>query len=376
VTGLHVDLSELIKAPLRTGIQRVEREFIRYWPGERPVPTVIDGRGRLRAVPAQALDFLIEEGVEDRMTREEETAKLASFVEQGEFLDDSSVGTLLNLELFFDPVRAAAHRRLVANGVKVAWYVHDFIPYLIPRHFGQGSALYGMHYLRALRDVGERLSFNSPHSREDCALRILRQPEKQAQWPVFPCGADGLRLERQRFDADRRIFVSIGSIEQRKNTMSLLLAFEQLWAEGVDAKLVLAGNLRKEEVRARDFIERHADNPHFEFLREPSDETLRERLREARAVVMPSEVEGFGLPPFEAVFCGIPAIMSAIIPSADLIPRGVIKLERADPPSLAAAVRSMMDDEAASRLWESAADVDLPTWRHSTEDLAAWVRAI
>ena len=46
---------------------------------------------------------------------------------------------LLNLELFFSPVRADAHLRAAASGARVLWYLYDFLPFLRPELFTPGS---------------------------------------------------------------------------------------------------------------------------------------------------------------------------------------------------------------------------------------------
>ena len=89
---------------------------------------------------------------------------------------------------------------------------------------------------------------------------------------------------------------------------------------------------------------------------------------------MPSEAEGFGLPPYEAVYAGIPAIASARLPSAALLPTGVKLLDRMDPLSIADAVMSLLDDETARQLWAEAAQVRLPSWAEFGHALGEWAQ--
>jgi glycosyltransferase involved in cell wall biosynthesis len=110
-------------------------------------------------------------------------------------------------------------------------------------------------------------------------------------------------------------------------------------------------------------------------LGQPSDETVRQLLRGARAMVMPSEAEGFGLPPYEALHAGIPAVASVHLPSAAAMPRGALLLDRMDPISIAAAVESLFDDATAARVWDDAARVQLPTWAEFGRALGDWAQA-
>ena len=86
--------------------------------------------------------------------------------------------------------------------------------------------------------------------------------------------------------------------------------------------------------------------------------------------------EGIGLPPYEALHAGIPAIASVHLPSAAFLSGGVKLLERMDPASIAAAVAALLDDATAARLWEEAAGVRLPTWATFGSDLNDWAQTV
>ncbi len=373
--AIHLDLSEIIATPIRTGIQRIEREAIRHWPGPAPlVPVCVDGNGQLLRLPDGVLDMLCEADSGSLAVRETERSALQVFLASGKVLESGEVQRLLNLELFFNPIRADAHLRLAANGVRVLWYVYDFLPFLRPDLFESGTTRHCMHFLRALRGV-TAVAFLSQATREDYVKRIARKTGNGSGQPVLSPGADGLGLEPQVFSAARRLFVSIGTLEPRKNPLSLLRAFEVLWSRGIDAPLVLAGRLSPAALEEHAFIARHASDRRLTVMEEPSDAALRAVLREARAVVMASEAEGFGLPPYEAVYAGIPAIVSASLPSAALIPAGTMMLAHMTPDAIAAAVERLLDDATAERLWAAAAKVRLPTWSDFGRNLGAWAHA-
>src|SRR5262249_34393638 len=139
--------------------------------------------------------------------------------------------------------------------------------------------------------------------------------------------------------------------------------------------LVVAGRISPDAEDARAFFVQHAGHARLTLLDQPSDETLRQVLRTARALVMPSEVEGFGLPPYEALRAGIPSIASAVLPSAALLRGRAVLLQRMEQESIAAAVRTLLDDTEAARLWQKAALARLPTWAEFGLALAGWAHA-
>jgi glycosyltransferase involved in cell wall biosynthesis len=374
-TPVHLDLSELIARPLYSGIQRIEREAIRHWPGPAPlVPCLISGEGELLQLSAAVLEALCTDNDGSEVCRASERQILAQLAAEAKPLSTDVVKRLLNLELFFAPARAGAYIHLAAIEVRVLWYLHDFLPFLRPELFSRGTSRNCMHFLRGLRSVTS-LAFPSTQTRRDYILRVARTSSQGEVGPVLAPGADGLQLERQYFSRDRQDFVAIGTVEPRKNTHAMLAAFESLWSAGTMVRLIVAGRISPEATEALDFFTRYAGNPCLLVLQQPADEALRVVLRGARAVIMPSEAEGFGLPPYEAVHSGIPAIASASVPSTALLSGGTKLLEQMDPASIAAAVMSLLDDETAERLWTEAADVRLPTWAAFGRALGDWAQS-
>jgi glycosyltransferase involved in cell wall biosynthesis len=373
-TPVYLDLSELITAPLRTGIQRIEREAIRHWPGPASLlPCCVNREGQLVRLPDAVLETLCAEDDGSPAARDAEQRNLASLLMAAWPIEALAVKRLLNLELFFSPARADAHLRLGAAGTRVLWYIYDFLPFLRPDLFPPGLTRHCMHFLRGLR-AASRVAFLSEQTRQDYIRRVARVPFSEVTGPVLLPGADGLRLERQTFSPNRRDFVAIGTVEPRKNPQALLEAFESLWNSGIAVRLIVAGRMSPDAKEAQAFFAHHANNPNLVVMEQPSDETLRGVLRHARAVVMPSEAEGFGLPPYEALHAGIPAVASVRLPSTTFLPAGARLLERMDASSIAAEVVSLMDDAAASRLWNEAACVRLPTWAMFGRALGNWVQ--
>ena len=363
---VYFDISKLVDEPRRSGIQRVERALIRHWPGcERLTPCRFDA-GELRELPAPVLAALCEDAPPGGIGPER--ARLGPLLaEPGPIVPSGA--RLLCAELFDDPARAAYHR---AHAAQCWWLVYDFLPFLHPEWFPAGPANRLMPFLHALRDVAHR-GFISAASRLDCAERILRRPETG---PVLPLGADGLGLERQSFDPTKRDIVMLGTIEARKNVANALLAFQRLWAEGADTRLVLIGAVEPDALAEQALLRHLAGEPRLLRLGAVSDGTVRGALRQARALLFPSEGEGYGLPPMEALYCGIPVIVAATLPALAGLPQsGQIRLARPDPDAIAASVRSLLDDAAAADLWAGALSMAPPGWAAFAQSVAAWLDA-
>ncbi len=365
---VFLDLTQLIADPARTGIQRAERELIRHWPGPAVlVPCRLDPfYGGFRRLPESLLD-----AVQADMPPGGAERRLAPHLRPGPPLPKGA--RLLCAELFADPKRADAY--LALRDAEVAWLVYDFLPWLHPDWFGPGGPRTLMPYLRALRAV-PRVAFISEQTRADYGRVMRREAPKGGGGPVVPLGSDGLRLERQHFSPERRGFVFLGTLEPRKNGALVLRAFERLWAEGCDAHLTVIGKSHAHGAEEDALLARLEDEPRLRVLGRAPDGAVRTALREARALVFPSEGEGYGIPPMEALHAGIPVVIAASLPAAHGLPSlGQIRLDPVTEDALLAAIRRLLDDAEAEQLWHEAAALRVPTWRDFAEAVAGWVQA-
>jgi glycosyltransferase involved in cell wall biosynthesis len=372
---VYLDLTELVAAPLRTGIQRVERELIRNWPGPaRLVPVRFQNGVGLVELPPEMLLRLNDHLPPSDDLVAAERKRLAPYLRDTHPLDPSQEqSALLVPELFDDPARCSFYEHLpTALKAKTYFLVYDFIPHLRPEVSPPRFARSGMYYLKALRS-GVNVSFISDQTRREFAERIVRRKILQA--PVFPLGGNGLGLERQSFSSEKRAFAIIGTLEPRKQVAQVIKAFILLWKNGINVELEIVGRLLPHATEERELLAALADEPRLRYKPHASDDELRSILRRVRATIFVSKFEGFGIPPYESLQGGIPVICcSHGVPSLDLIARsGQIRLANAAPASIAQAVEGLLEDAKARRLWEEAAQVSIPTWEGFAQQIAEWV---
>lgn len=355
---VHIDITTLLRDPIRTGIQRVERELIRHWPaGSRLVPVAATRRG-FRVLPQSMLGALIAGKPAPR------------FVFNHALPADRSKLRLLNPELFFDPGRAQLYRDLVGAGAGwVGWLLYDFLPWLKPQYFHTGAAMQGMSYLAALSDI-PHVAHISAQTQQEYEQRIMHGNGRPG--PVVPLGGDGLGLARQHFTPDRRRFVVLGTLEPRKNVAAILEAFAGLWQRGHPAELAIIGMARGGTSREAELLHRLRDDKRLHYMGAADDATVRATLAESRALLTASEAEGFGLAPLEALHAGIPVIATMMPSIAMLPPTGQLRLAAPTPDAIAAAVETLWDDTTATRLWHEAATLSIKSWRSFAEEIAAW----
>jgi glycosyltransferase-like protein len=116
------------------------------------------------------------------------------------------------------------------------------------------------------------------------------------------------------------MFLCVGGVEQRKNTVNILDAFARLRAVRPDAKLVIAGgaSLLDHGGYQREFRSRLAAMGEAagsaRLLGVVDDSDMPRLYRLASALVFASVKEGFGLCVLEAMASGVPVVVSAIEP--------------------------------------------------------------
>lgn len=170
-----------------------------------------------------------------------------------------------------------------------------------------------------------------------------------------------------RGGAQAPVFLSVGGIEERKNTVRLLEAFIALQAELPQAQWVIAGgaSLLNHDACVSEFKDKLADSGlgigpgQAIVLTGPvADADMPALYRAADAMVMPSLREGFGLVVLEALACGTPAVVSAIAPFTEHL-RGTdcCWADPLDPLSIARAMRSALAPERAAALAQQTPEV-------------------
>ena len=172
----------------------------------------------------------------------------------------------------------------------------------------------------------------------------------------------------------------VGTIEGRKNHGALLEACESLWTAGVKFELELIGLARPDTAAstlARMATLQKAGRPlHYHGV--VSRTALQAAYARCTFTVYPSLLEGFGLPVLESIDHGKPCICSssgALGESAS--GGGCITLECLDAPSIAAAVRHLLENPAdLTALSVASRARTFRSWGDYAADLTSWMNSL
>lgn len=170
---------------------------------------------------------------------------------------------------------------------------------------------------------------------------------------------------RSRYElGEGPIFLAVGGVESRKNTVRILEAFVQVREVHADARLIIAGgvSLLDHDVYRRRFEEVLAASklPPSAIIRtgKVADEDMPALYRIANTLVFPSVKEGFGLVVLEAMASGVPVIVSRIAPFTEYLKENdVWWCDPADARSIADAMMASLDAKSRKRIIENGLDV-------------------
>jgi len=162
------------------------------------------------------------------------------------------------------------------------------------------------------------------------------------------------------------IFLMVGTIEPRKNHRHVFNAFKRLWAQGIDARLAIVGarDWKTEDLLA-EIVEHPEAGRRLFLIRDASDADVKWFYENATALIMASEVEGFGLPIVEARQMGLSVICSDIPVFTELAADGTEFFRLGDVDDL---VRVIVGHLAIGRA-RSGTKGGWITWRESSQQL-------
>ena len=238
-------------------------------------------------------------------------------------------------------------------------------------------------FVRVSARVAHRLITISHAARDDLVSTLGLDRDKidvaplGVRQPTEGVAGDAAAL-RQRLDlGDRAVVLCVAQKRPYKNLGALVRALPALAEEG--AVLVLPGAATDHERELRSVADELGVSDRVRFLGWVSDEDLETLYRTAACFVLPSLVEGFGLPVLEAMARGIPVACSDRPALPEVAGDAALLFDPLDQATLTEAIRRLLrDEELRARLVERGrARVRLFSWRRTAQKtLASYQRAL
>lgn len=335
VPPLLMDASRTLartRLPAPTGIDRVENAYIN-WAMSHDAHFLVNFRRKQRLYDIVGFRRLmadldgippampLKEGLSARFRRtlrsrrlsrlaaHHQTASVAEPVKNAERLTAlvrqalPAGGCYLNVG--HDNLSNAVMTALGDAGLRRAVLIHDTIPLDFPEFARQGSPAIFRRKLDAVA-IADALIFNSEHTGQCARHHVHAAPRLSC---VAPLGIETADVIQD--GGAEPYFLCVGTIEPRKNHGLLLDVWEGRYGPPPPIALRIAG--RRGWNNEPVFRRLDGGDPIGRTVFEegtPGDTALQKLICGARAVLLPSFAEGYGLPVAEALAAGVPVIAS------------------------------------------------------------------
>jgi glycosyltransferase involved in cell wall biosynthesis len=200
--------------------------------------------------------------------------------------------------------------------VKPVFMIHDLLPIQYPEYFHPASVKRHARRLNVFAEIAAGAIVSTPTVADALLAHLKRLGRKTLPLLIQPLPVSPTFLGPREHDeglAARPYFIICGTIEPRKNHLLLLNLWRELARLSGPAtpKLIVAGARGWENENIVDMLERcPAIRDHVIEASGLSTPSLKRLIDNARAVLMPSFAEGYGLPVAEALAAGTPVLAS------------------------------------------------------------------
>ncbi|HEX7873129.1 MAG TPA: glycosyltransferase family 1 protein [Sphingobium sp.] len=362
-TPVLLDVSRLVwrswSGRLPTGIDRSMLAYVAHY--RNRARAVVQRSGYTRILPRWLSRLLFDALLDDRSGRKRHVIGAiltASFYTP---IARNTAGVPY-LNVGHTGLQRAGHARWIERtGVRPIYFVHDLIPLTHPQFCREGEGAKHRRRMKTLLRHGFGVIANSADTLASLvafARRIaVPMPEHSV---VAPLGVENVWLSPPKRAADglilnddgRPYFLTLGTIEGRKNHILLLKVWRDLAAALGDAcpRLVIVGQRGWQCAEATGLLDNSPVlGPHVTELAHCGDDALLSLMIGARALLFPSFAEGYGLPLVEALAVGTPVIASPLPVFREIAGDIVTCLDPHDMTAWYDMIREFMDPASTER---------------------------
>ena len=255
--------------------------------------------------------------------------------------------------------------------------VHDLTAWRFPELVDHHSQFYPRHLRRAV-DEGADVHAVSAHVADEIEAELGIERDRihvvRNGYQPVPAG-DGARA---RSLVGGPYVLSIGTVEPRKDFVTLVRAMAAIWPVFDDLKLVIAGTSGWGSRALDEVIDELGVADRVCRLGYVSEALKADLLTGAELLAYPSIYEGFGLPVLEAMGAGVPVVSTSAGAIPEIAGRAAVLVEPQDPSALAGALLTVLEDDGLRAQLATAGRAQAAgySWDEAADELAALYRSL
>ena len=307
---------------------------------------------------------------------------------ESNFWDEVNIPNILkdkNIELYHVPQNGVGLP--VDKKCRFAITLHDVIPYKMPETVSDRYLKIFSDHIPKIVSQCDGIITVSNYSKKDI-IETFNFPEDKV-YVTHLASEDIYRpldkrvskyIAKKYYSIESDFILYVGGFSPRKNIIGLIESFSKLISVyKKDIKLVIAGKQGKSyEIYKQRAEELHISDkvlfPGFVLM-----DHLPYIYNASQLFVYPSFYEGFGLPPIEAMSCGVPVIASNVTSVPEVVGDGALLINPKDIDNLCSSMlRVLSDEELRSKLIKSGIikSADLSWEKTANETISAYNKII
>jgi GT2 family glycosyltransferase/glycosyltransferase involved in cell wall biosynthesis len=269
--------------------------------------------------------------------------------------------------------------------------IHDMSYLLFPEMFLWQYRMYLRLFVPFSAKRADQIIADSDNTKRDI-VRLLGIPEEKVKvvYPgtnlAYSCIEDTQRIQDslKTLAIQGEYILSVGTLEPRKNIKTLIKAYAHLMQDSPveEISLVIVGGkgwLYEEIFRE---VERVSLKTKIIFTGYVTEEEMICLYNGAKIFVYPSLYEGFGLPPLEAMACGVPVIVSNVSSLPEVVGDAALMFSPESFVELKDKIQELLNDQALSEdlilrgkervkqfTWEKAAKQTMQVYEESLKKI-------
>jgi alpha-1,2-rhamnosyltransferase len=326
---LLVDCTYIYSTNVNSGIQRVIRNIIYHISKDAQ-------KSHMELIPVALINGAFVRIDREKINRYEALSRSSSILQrvnrkislyissfnQVETLYEGDILLMLDSSWYLNVWKSVSYAK--ERGVSIIGVTYDLIPISNPEFcddtlgavFDKWYNL-SMHYFDGYISISQTVMSSLKRYLQEKGADIDRY-----SFDYFTLGSDFDKINssekivsssgvRSIYKSNSSIYLTVSTIEPRKNHKYLFEVFKRLWDYDLDVTWVIVGKKGWKVDKLMESMKSHKlYNKKLFILNDLDDERLRYCYRHSKALLFPSIIEGYGLPIVESLYNSLPVLAS------------------------------------------------------------------